>query len=75
MSETSLRMARVVVKTVASEMEAHIACALLCGAGIGCAQRVPDIAQQAFWGWREILVPEEDLEAARELLASRPDAE
>jgi uncharacterized protein involved in tolerance to divalent cations len=68
-------MARVVVKTVATEMEAQIVCALLCAAGIACVQRVPDIAQQAFWGWREVLVAEEDLEGARELLASRPDAE
>jgi putative signal transducing protein len=68
-------MGRVVVKTVASEMEAGMACALLCGAGISCSYREPDIAQQGFWGWRDILVDEEDLEAARELLAPAGDTD
>jgi hypothetical protein len=40
----------VVVKTVPSETEAEIACALLRSVGIKCGYRVPDIAQQGFWG-------------------------
>lgn len=61
------------VKVVASETEAEVACALLRTAGIGCGYREPNIAAQSFGGWREILVSEHDVEAARELLAlTRP---
>jgi hypothetical protein len=63
-------MGLTVVKTVPTEVEAEMACALLCSAGIRSGHRVPDIAQEGFWGWREIVVAEDDLEAARELLAS-----
>jgi hypothetical protein len=67
--------APVVVKTVPSEAEAEIACSLLRSAGIKCGYRAPDIAQQGFWGWREILVGEGDLTQARVLLKARPPVE
>jgi hypothetical protein len=68
-------MGPLVVKTVPSEPVAEMVCALLRDAGIRCGYRVPDIAQEGFWGWREILVAEDDLAAAREVLASTPPTE
>lgn len=65
----------VVVTTVPSETEAEIACGMLRSAGIKSAYREPNIAQQGFWGWREILVAATDLAEARDLLAARPPAE
>jgi hypothetical protein len=56
-------------------MEAEIACGRLRSAGITCAYREPNIAQQGFWGWREVLVAEQDLAEARDLLAVTPPAE
>jgi hypothetical protein len=73
--ETASVQPPVVVKTVPSESEAEIACALLRSAGIKCGYRSPDIAQQGFWGWREILVGEDDLAQARVLLKATPPVE
>jgi hypothetical protein len=63
------------VKVVPSEAEAEIACALLRASGIKCNYREPNVAAQSFWGWREILVGECDLESARQLLAGAPPAD
>jgi hypothetical protein len=46
------------VKTVSSPAEAEAACGLLRSAGIECSYREANIAADAFWGWREILVGE-----------------
>jgi hypothetical protein len=64
-----------VVKLVSGEAEAEMACALLRTAGIKCGYREPDLAADSFWGWREVLVGEEDLERARDLLSATPLAE
>jgi Putative prokaryotic signal transducing protein len=64
-----------VVKSVPSETEADIACALLRSVGIKCSYREANIAQQGFWGWREILVGEDDLAQARDLLAATTSTE
>jgi hypothetical protein len=67
-------MAGVVRLTVvANRGEADMLCALLRVNGIACFDRVADpFGEQAgeFGAWREILVSENDLEAARELLAA-----
>jgi Putative prokaryotic signal transducing protein len=70
----------VVVKTVASETEADIACGLLRSAGIECGYRETDAIDSTLEdftpsGPREILVHGADLEAARELLDSKPEPE
>jgi hypothetical protein len=64
----------VVVKVVASEGEADIVCGLLQTNGIDCAYRETEaidspIEDFTAAGPREILVREQDLEAARELIA------
>jgi hypothetical protein len=59
--------------TVGSAGEADVICALLRSAGIECGDREATgvwIGLLAHGGWREILVAEADLEAARELLES-----
>jgi hypothetical protein len=61
------------VKVVENETEAELACGLLRSEGIECSYREPDLAADAFWAWREIVVHERDLERARELLEA--DAE
>jgi Putative prokaryotic signal transducing protein len=54
---------------VPSEGEAETICGLLRTNGIPCAYRAPELSAKAFGGmWREILVAEEDLESARELI-------
>ena len=63
----------VVVKVVADENEAEIACGLLRSAGLECGYRETDRIDSALEdftaaGPREILVHAADLEAARELL-------
>jgi hypothetical protein len=56
---------------VSSEVEAETICGLLRANGIPCSYRAPDLAAEAFGGWwREILVPETELAAARELIES-----
>ena len=65
-------MAEVVrLKVVASQGEADVICSLLRRAKIRCADRATDMSAErggGFGGWREILVEETDLAAARELL-------
>jgi hypothetical protein len=64
------------VTTVPGEPEAEVLCGLLRSEGIECAHRLtaePDSAFEGFGGEggeREILVHQDDLERARELLAS-----
>jgi hypothetical protein len=56
---------------VASQGEADVICSLLRSAEIKCADRATDMLAErgsGFGGWREILVRETDLAAARELL-------
>jgi hypothetical protein len=58
---------------VASQGEADVICSLLRSADIRCADRATGIFAErggGFGGWREVLVDEDDLAAARELLAS-----
>jgi hypothetical protein len=64
----------VVVTTVSGEMEADVVCGLLRSAGIECGHRVTEATDSALEGFasdgpREILVHENDLEAARAVLA------
>jgi hypothetical protein len=59
--------------TVGSPGEADVLCALLRAHGIECGEREATgvwVGYMALGGWREILVAEADLEAARELIAS-----
>jgi hypothetical protein len=58
---------------VGSQTEADIICSPLRANGIRCGERAADVATYAgggFGGWREILVSEDQLEAAREQLAT-----
>ena len=60
---------------VGSQAEADILCSLLRENGIRCGDRPTDVAIQGMGGsggWREILVSEDQLEAARELLPATP---
>jgi hypothetical protein len=59
---------------VASQAEADIICSLLRAHGIACADRPADISAEVMGvgGWTEILVTEDDLGAARELLEASP---
>ena len=62
------------MKVVSDEAEAEIVCGLLRSAGIECFYRDTEAIDSPLEdftaaGPREILVPESDLEAARELLA------
>ena len=59
--------------TVVVEVEAEVVCGLLRSAGIKCAHRQAGVASGslealALGGPHEVLVAEEDLEAARELI-------
>ena len=61
---------------VSSQTEAEIICSLLRANGIKCGERAADVAVSGvggIGGWREVLVSEDDLEAARELLAATPE--
>ena len=63
------------VTVVETESEAEMACGLLRSEGIECSYRQPqDLAADAFWDWREIVVHERDLERARELLGVDEDS-
>jgi hypothetical protein len=53
----------------ASQGEADVICSMLRAEGIGCAERLAG-SIDTFENWREILVAESDLAAAREVLAS-----
>jgi hypothetical protein len=58
---------------VPDEGEAQVICGLLRSEGIACFSRVSNIAAQGFLshgGWHEVLVNEEDLSRARQLLDS-----
>jgi hypothetical protein len=70
----------VVLTVVSGEPEAEVVCGLLQSNGIDCAYRDTEAIDSPLEdfiaaGPREILVREEDLEAARELLASPPEPE
>jgi Putative prokaryotic signal transducing protein len=72
---TIRRMADTVRLTVvASQAEADIICSLLRAHGIACADRPADISAEVMGvgGWTEILVTEDDVGAARELLEESP---
>jgi Putative prokaryotic signal transducing protein len=62
------------LKTAADETEAEVLCGLLRSEGIRCFHRAVDynahLATPGPGGWREVLVNEEDLPRARELLDS-----
>ena len=69
----------VVVTTVSGLSEAEVVCGLLRSAGIKCAYRdteAIDSSLEDFMaaGSREILVHQSDLDAAKELLATPPEA-
>jgi hypothetical protein len=60
---------------VGSQGEADVICSLLRAHGIDCSERGADLSAEqggGFFGWREILVGEEDLQAARDLLEAAP---
>ena len=70
----------VVLTVVPSEAEAQVVCGLLQSSGIDCGYRDTEAIDSPLEdfiaaGPREILVREEDLETARELLASPPEPE
>jgi len=61
--------------TVATQGEADIVVSLLRANGIRCAERaaeVGNIGSPGLGGWREIVVAEDQLEAARELIEEQP---
>jgi len=63
---------------VGSQGEADVVCSLLRAHGIECGDRAADVSAESlasFGGWREILVRQDDLETARELVAATPPAE
>jgi Putative prokaryotic signal transducing protein len=63
---------------VPDEGAAEALCGLLRSEGIDCSYRETDVSVAGtfggttFGGWREILVAEDDLERARELLPDQP---
>ena len=65
----------VVVDTVGTEFEADAVCGLLRDAGIDCLHRGTTMSASALGavgqGTSEVLVPAEDAERAREVLAAR----
>jgi hypothetical protein len=68
----------VVMKVVGTEPEAEIVCSLLRTAGITCAHRATNIGAGAadgmpIGGPREILVPEEELTTALDLMQQRQE--
>ena len=76
--ETAVVEVGVRLTVVSSEAEADIICSLLRVNGINCEERATNVALPGAGGsggWREILVREDQLEAARELLAATPQAE
>jgi hypothetical protein len=67
----------VVVTVVPGETEAELVCGLLRSAGIKCAYRDTEAIDSAIEdfiasGPREVIVKEEDLEVARQLLQDAP---
>jgi Putative prokaryotic signal transducing protein len=67
--------APVAVEVVRSETEAEMLCQLLRTAGITCGHRDAENMSEGFLGWREVLVGTDDVERAREVLATQPSAE
>jgi hypothetical protein len=60
---------------VPTQAEADIVISLLRANGIRCGERAAEVANigtAGFGGWREILVAEDQLEDARELLEANP---
>ena len=58
---------------VASQGEADVICSLLRANGIHCGERATDLSQErggGYGGWREVLVRDDDVAAARDLIAS-----
>jgi GNAT superfamily N-acetyltransferase len=68
-SETTLMILGVPLTVVPSQGEADVICSMLRVEGIKCAERLADSIETS-GNWREILVAESDLAAARELLDS-----
>jgi Putative prokaryotic signal transducing protein len=63
----------VAVTAVPSSQEAEVVCGLLRSAGIQAGYRRANISAAPLGdGWREILVAEDEVSAARELLAATP---
>jgi hypothetical protein len=61
---------------VPTEGEAEVICGLLRANGIRCGHREVELASQAFGGWwNEVLVPEDQLAEARELVEPRDAAQ
>jgi hypothetical protein len=61
---------------VASQGEADVICSLLRAHGVNCGDRPIEPSLIVGGGsWREVFVSEEDLDAARELLASTSPAD
>jgi hypothetical protein len=62
---------------VGSQGEADVICALLRAHGVHCAERSlqPVDGGGGWGGWREVLVGDDDLDAARELPAATPLAD
>ena len=61
---------------VPTQGEADVVISLLRANRIRCGERAAEVANigtAGFGGWREILVAEDQLEAARELLEAEPD--
>jgi hypothetical protein len=59
---------------VPTEGEAAVICGLLRANEIPCSHRELELSSQAFGGWwHEVLVPEDRLAEARELLAAGDD--
>jgi Putative prokaryotic signal transducing protein len=65
----------VVVETVSTETEAEMLCALLRTAEIKCGHRESGNTAEGFLGGHDVLVAEEDVERAREVLATQPSEE
>jgi Putative prokaryotic signal transducing protein len=63
----------VAVTAVPNSQEAEVVCGLLRSAGIQAGYRRANISAVPLGdGWREILVAEDEADAARELLAAQP---
>jgi Putative prokaryotic signal transducing protein len=65
-------MAAVRLTVVATQGEAEVICSMLRSEGIKCGDRAADglgaDRGAGFGGWREVLVDEDDLDTARELI-------